>query len=377
MNIAIVPQGYQIKTGVTTTDDSYVYHINFDGGTSSQMVVNEEKATNFSFDNHNINIVSERSMKNVTVWEQTIGSYADPDQVFDEVITMQIPVANGTQIPNEFRYDTTFTGEYHGYNNATLPQNADEYKAVFTWDGQPAVDGKVTATLTAIESKKGGTTYTYPTTDGLPMKHNDRVTFSVPTQTTVTVAEPETHDHDVTFYSSKDDVAADKVTFETMSGTPISGEYDMSFVSVDGIEAAGQSITFEDGVVTSTSNPIDFAPYQAITFTSDEDIGYPVLNINGTKLTFVPEEKTEGGQTQYVYTADIKRSTTGTPITATVEKDHIDILVVNEKGDIPITGIGDSSDHNWIIYILAALGGIAAIGAGIFLWKKKDEFVEE
>ena len=372
-----VPQGYQIKTGVTTTDDSYVYHINFDGGTSSQMVVNEEKATNFSFDNHNINIVSERSMKNVTVWEQTIGSYADPDQVFDEVITMQIPVANGTQIPNEFRYDTTFTGEYHGYNNATLPQNADEYKAVFTWDGQPAVDGKVTATLTAIESKKGGTTYTYPTTDGLPMKHNDRVTFSVPTQTTVTVAEPETHDHDVTFYSSKDDVAADKVTFETMSGTPISGEYDMSFVSVDGIEAAGQSITFEDGVVTSTSNPIDFAPYQAITFTSDEDIGYPVLNINGTKLTFVPEEKTEGGQTQYVYTADIKRSTTGTPITATVEKDHIDILVVNEKGDIPITGIGDSSDHNWIIYILAALGGIAAIGAGIFLWKKKDEFVEE
>ena len=372
-----VPQGYQIKTGVTTTDDSYVYHINFDGGTSSQMVVNEEKATNFSFDNHNINIVSERSMKNVTVWEQTIGSYSNPDQVFDEVITMQIPVANGTQIPNEFRYDTTFTGEYHGYNNTTLPQNADEYKAVFTWDGQPAVDGKVTATLTAIESKKGGTTYTYPTTDGLPMKHNDRVTFSVPTQTTVTVAEPETHDHDVTFYSSKDDVAADKVTFETMSGTPISGEYDMSFVSVDGIEAAGQSITFEDGIVTSTSNPIDLAPYQAITFTSDEDIGYPVLNVNGTKLTFVPEEKNEGGQTQYVYTADIKRSTTGTPITATVEKDHIDILVVNEKGDIPITGIGDSSDHNWIIYILAALGGIAAIGAGIFLWKKKDEFVEE
>lgn len=372
-----VPQGYQVKTGVTTTDDSYVYHINFDGGTSRQMYVNKEDATNFSFDNHNINITSERSKKNVTIWEQTIGSYSWPDQVFDEVVTMQIPVSAGTQIPNEFRFDTTFTGDYHGYNNDTLPKNADEYKAVFTWDGQPAVDGKVTATLTAIESKKSGTTYTYPTTNGLPMKHDDRVTFSVPTDTTVTVAEPETHTHDVTFYSSKDDIPPEAVSFETAGGTPITGEYDMTFVSVDGINAASQSVTFEDGIVTSTSNLIDFAPYQSVTFTSDEDIGYPVLNIHGTKLTFVSEEVTEGGTTKYLYTADIKRSTTGTPISATVEKDHIDILVVNEKGDIPVEGIFDSQNHNWIIYILAAIGGIAVIGAGIFLWKKKDEFIEE
>ncbi len=53
------------------------------------------------------------------------------------------------------------------------------------------------------------------------------------------------------------------------------------------------------------------------------------------------------------------------------------ILIVNEKEDIPITGVADSSNHNWIIYVLAAVAGIAALGAGIFLWKKKDEFVGE
>ena len=52
------------------------------------------------------------------------------------------------------------------------------------------------------------------------------------------------------------------------------------------------------------------------------------------------------------------------------------IFINNIADDIPVTGI-NASGHNWIIYILAALGGLAAIGAGIFLWKKKDEFVEQ
>ncbi len=54
------------------------------------------------------------------------------------------------------------------------------------------------------------------------------------------------------------------------------------------------------------------------------------------------------------------------------------LAIVNTLKENPvITGITDSDNHNWIIYILAALGGLAAIGAGIFLWKKKDEFVEQ
>ena len=65
------------------------------------------------------------------------------------------------------------------------------------------------------------------------------------------------------------------------------------------------------------------------------------------------------------------------PATVTVGKTDMDILIVNEKEDIPITGVADSSNHNWIIYVLAAVAGIAALGAGIFLWKKKDEFVGE
>ena len=57
--------------------------------------------------------------------------------------------------------------------------------------------------------------------------------------------------------------------------------------------------------------------------------------------------------------------------------DNATITIVNTRPDIPVTGIEDSSNHNWIIYILVAVAGLAAIGAGIFLWKKKDEFVEE
>ena len=47
------------------------------------------------------------------------------------------------------------------------------------------------------------------------------------------------------------------------------------------------------------------------------------------------------------------------------------------KSDSPKEGVADSDNHNRIIFILAALGGIVAISVGIFLWKKKDEFVEQ
>ena len=52
------------------------------------------------------------------------------------------------------------------------------------------------------------------------------------------------------------------------------------------------------------------------------------------------------------------------------------IFINNIADDIPITGI-NGSGNNWIVYILAALAGLAAIGAGIFLWKKRNEFVED
>ena len=53
------------------------------------------------------------------------------------------------------------------------------------------------------------------------------------------------------------------------------------------------------------------------------------------------------------------------------------ITVRNTVSAPIIEGIFDANHHNWIIYILAAVVGLAAIGAGIFLWKKRNEFVEE
>ena len=56
---------------------------------------------------------------------------------------------------------------------------------------------------------------------------------------------------------------------------------------------------------------------------------------------------------------------------------NTDIVINNVADNITIEGVTDSNNHNWIIYILAAVAGLAAIGAGIFLWKKRNEFVEE
>lgn len=59
-----------------------------------------------------------------------------------------------------------------------------------------------------------------------------------------------------------------------------------------------------------------------------------------------------------------------------IEK-NTDIVILNYADDIPVEGVADSSNHRWAVYILAAIAGIAVVGTGIFLWKKKDEFVEE
>ena len=84
------------------------------------------------------------------------------------------------------------------------------------------------------------------------------------------------------------------------------------------------------------------------------------------------------------YEVTAKKYVLGTSGTSTVIPpagveitDNLTITITNTRDNIPVTGVNDSSNHNWLIYILAALGGLAAIGAGIFLWKKKDEFVEQ
>ncbi len=58
-----------------------------------------------------------------------------------------------------------------------------------------------------------------------------------------------------------------------------------------------------------------------------------------------------------------------------IEK-NTDIVILNYAEDIPVEGVTDSSNHNWVIYLLAAIAGLAAVGSGFFLWKKRNEFVE-
>lgn len=348
-----VPQGYSIKTEVTATDDAYIYSIRYDNtGTAEQMTKGTAKTHTFDYDNHVINITSVRSTKDVTIWEQTIGSYANVDEVFQEEIIMEIPLANGETAPATYTFPTTYNGE-------------SGYTATFTTSSQ--TDGKAVATLTSIQKGQASA----PVSNGaLAMQHDDTVTFTVPTGNTVKVTETTTNDYDVSYYHGQDDVAPSDITLTLSDGTPL--DKTVTLVPVDGISASAQNLNFSNGQI-SGSNDIDLAPYQEATFTSNEDIGYPVLTIAGTRYTFMPEEQ-DGS---FLYSAIIKPSPMTPPASVTVDKTDMDILIVNEKGDIPVEGIMDSSNHNFIIYILAALAGIAAIGGGIFLWKKKDEFVEE
>ena len=58
-----------------------------------------------------------------------------------------------------------------------------------------------------------------------------------------------------------------------------------------------------------------------------------------------------------------------------IEK-NTDIVILNYAEDIPVEGVTDTSNHNWVIYLLAAIAGLAAVGSGFFLRKKRNEFVE-
>lgn len=348
-----VPQGYQVKTEVTSLDDAYVYSIRYDNtGTAEEMTKGTAKTNTFDYDNHVINITSVRSTKNVTIWEQTIGAYAYEGDVFEESITMEIPLADGESAADTYTYPCTYNGE-------------SGYTATFTKTSES--DGTVVAALSSIQ--KGQTSA--PVADGkLSMTHDDTVTFTVPTGNTVKVTETTTNDYDVSYYNGHDDVESDDITLTMSDGTPV--DETVTLVAVNGVDAPSQTLTFDDGAIPGSTSIIDLAPYAEATFTSDTDIGYPILTIAGTRYTFTPEEQQDGS---FLYSATIKPSPMTPPVSVTVDKTDMDILIVNEKGDIPITGIAGFGSHNWIIYVLAAAGVLAVAGAGIFLWKKKDEFV--
>lgn len=74
---------------------------------------------------------------------------------------------------------------------------------------------------------------------------------------------------------------------------------------------------------------------------------------------------------------DSAEITEGDTLTFTIPDGTTNIVILNESKIIPVEGINNSSNHNWIIFILVGIAAIAVIAGGIFLWKKKDEFAEQ
>ena len=97
------------------------------------------------------------------------------------------------------------------------------------------------------------------------------------------------------------------------------------------------------------------------------------LDISGETFNF--DYETDGENEAYV--ATIRDITDVPPASATVEKNKMDILIVNRMGEIPIESVYDNGHSHIIVYILSGVGILALTAGGYYVWKKKDEFVEQ
>lgn len=386
-----LPAGYQVETKVTSTDDAYEYFIWFDGDANQNNPKKMEKGIsetkNFDYADRTIHITSKRGSKDVSVRERTIGSYGDTTHRFGEVITMEIPYVEGETLVTEF--PCTFNDNFSGFES-DIPSGATNYRAVFTVPNPESADTKV-GTLTAIKyTKSDGTEGIWnlgddadPVNYELPMRDGDEIIFkNVPTGNTVKAIQPEKNhfEHEVFYFYGQDDVSPSGIKLMTTNGDLLTGTHTLTFKEVEGLEKARLEVTFENGSITKVNgktvkagDTIDFAKYQTM-YVIDEgndDLSDAKLNIDGTEVYFSTE--TEDEKTAYV--ATIKRETFDPPVSVTVEKNNMDILIINERGDIEIEGIFDSNHHT-IIYLLAGAGALALAAGGYYVWKKKDEFVE-
>ena len=375
-----VPDDYRIQVSLKASDEAYRYYLLDEDDDGQQIRIpiptNTSVSSIYDYDNITFHVVSEPSKKDVTIREQTVGSYANLNQVFDEIITMDIPAGEQSSGTITKEFACTLSEGYHGFNDETLPANADSYKAVF--EGSKEGDTYVT-TLKEIISITGSVEKHYPIQDGkLPLKNGEGITLSVDTGNTVKVLEDDTHEHNVTYYYTQDDVKASNIKLSGLSGEEEA--YTLTFHPLESeTSASDMTVTFDgDGNITKVGNVnvnadtvLNLAPYGSVS--SEDGLESAQLSVDGTHFYFM----SEGSEENQKYVAYIKQFPQEPPCSVTVDKNNMDILILNERHDIPVEGISDSESHNWIIYILAALGGLAVIGAGIFLWKKRNEFVEE
>ena len=102
------------------------------------------------------------------------------------------------------------------------------------------------------------------------------------------------------------------------------------------------------------------------------------LTIEDNKFVVITGPNGGGKSTLAKIIAGIEKPTSGRILLDGVDiTDNLTITITNTRDNIPITGVDDHDTYNWVIYLLVAIAGIAVVGTGIFLWKKKDEFVEE
>ena len=102
----------------------------------------------------------------------------------------------------------------------------------------------------------------------------------------------------------------------------------------------------------------------------DVPAGWTLVVSNATNDRYHTESYTINGGEPIVRSAPYE-------YTIPMDLDNSTIVINNTAENIPIEGILSANNHNWIIYILLAVG-IVGVGIGVyFLWKKKDEFIEQ
>ena len=365
-----LPGNYQIKTDVTSTDSAYDYKIYYDYDASAPKPLTKGKpeTTKFSYANHTINISSKRKSNEVSIREKTVGTYADMTLEFGETITLEIPIVEGENYASTFTYPCTFN-TYHNFSESTIPDGAT-CQAVFKKVKED--NGIITAKLTGFQWTKGSDsgTWTLPN-DEFPMQTGDEITITVKGGDTVKVNEVVTHDYGVTYYSGQDDVDPNDIKLKGLDGSLLTGQYELTLIPVDGTEGDKKTLTFNNGILQDETDPIDLALYQSIS--SATDLSEATLDISGETFNF--DYETDGENEAYV--ATIRDITDVPPASATVEKNKMDILIVNRMGEIPIESVYDNGHSHIIVYILSGVGILALTAGGYYVWKKKDEFVEQ
>lgn len=286
---------------------------------------------------------------------QTTGANTKPD------VTVKFKLTNGAELVNGETYgDLYFTGGY-----ATWPDAENGSTIIF----EDVPDNYILKAVVENRDTSGAYTYTL-TVNGadkefsaqddekpIDVTHRDSIikVNSVANSRTVTIKEAV----DNSAYASE----SDKFT-PTVYLVPTG---DVSVLSDTQRYGTWTLVEGTDYYTTDTVRAIQADSDDRIDLTIPA--GWKLIvdqgsqnNYNVLEKNYTPEN---GNATQF---------SNGEEITI---NDNTTIVITNTRPSIPVEGINNSFNHNWIIYILVGITAIAVIAGGIYLWKNKDEFVEE